>query len=103
MDQGIHTAGGGDGGRGTHDESGVQNGILGNILIAEHTELVVSARVGDDSGGGYLTAGTGGGGDGNDGLDGTGHLVISLIVRDFAAVARQNAHRLGHIHGRAAA
>ena len=103
VDEGIHTAGSGNGSRGRHNELRVQHGVLGQDLIAEDRELVVALRVRDNGRGGHLTAGTCRGGNGDHGHDGAGHLVVALVIGDLAAVVDQHTYGLAHIHGAAAA
>ena len=103
MDEGVHAAGRSDGSGSRHDQLGVQHGVSGQDLVAEHRELVVALGVRDHSRGRHLAAGACRSGDGDHRHDGAGHLVVALVVGNPAAIVGQDAHSLAHVHGAAAA
>ena len=86
-----------------HDQFGIQDGELGQVVIAEDGGLEVSLFIGDNSGSGDFGAGASGGGDCEDGNDGAGNLEVAFIVEDLAAIGSDNADCLSNVHGAAAA
>ena len=103
VDEGVHTAGRSDGCGSRHDQLGVQHGVSGQDLVAEHRELIVALGIRDHGRGCHLAAGACRGGDSDHRHDRAGHLMVALVVGDPAAIVGQDAHSLAHVHRAAAA
>ena len=103
MDDGVHAGGGRHGAGQRQDQFRVQDGLVRNDLRAYDGELEVAGMIGDNRRCRHLAARSRGGGDGHHRHSLAGHLAQSLVVGDRASMGCQHAHRLGHVHGRAAA
>ena len=91
------------GGGHAHHEHGVIQGQVGQTVGVHHEHLGLGVLVGDHIGAGTFGTGACRGVDGNDRRAVLLGLVDAVVILNFAAVGRENAHGLRHVNGRAAA